>query len=110
NSQVLDAVGATGHQRRARRHRRSRVRAEVADQVYVEAEHDAVVGHGGPEDLNLIASVVGGQEALAAGLRPPDGSAEPVAQRGGEDVLRVDATLAPERTADVGCDHAHSML
>ena len=86
------------------------VGAHVGEQVDLQAEDPAVGVGGERESLDLVAAVVDGQVALAAGLGPLDRPAEPLGQQQASDLLAVHLELGAEPAADVGGDHPELVL
>ena len=63
-----------------------------------------------PDALDLVAAVVHGQVALAAGLGPLDRLADLAGDQHGEHLLGGDLELGAEAAADVGRDHPQLVL
>ena len=86
------------------------VRAEVGEQVDLEAGDLALLGGGQRELLPLVAAVVGRDQRLRAGLGVLARLADLAGHRPGDPLLGSGLQLAAEPASDVGGDHADLRL
>ena len=97
-------VHKRAEQRDARRDQHE-VRAHVGEQVHVQAAEPAVAVGRDPDPLPLVAAVVHGHVALAAGLGPLDRQAQLTGDQDGQHLFRRDLELRSEAAADVRRDN-----
>ena len=109
----LPAVAARHHERAQRRDQRRQqhhVRAEVRDDLDVQAGERAVLLGADLDVGDLVAAVVRDGHVLRARLDPLHRPAQLPRRPGEQDLLAVDLQLGAEAAADVGGDHAHAVL
>ena len=84
--------------------------AEVRDHTDLESQHRAVPFERQLGGHDLVATLIRGEEILAPRGNPLDGPAELQRQVAGQRFLLVERGLAAEAPADIGRDHADTML
>ena len=103
-----ELVDRVEHERAQHRHAAADdrdVRAEVGEQLDLEAGDRAVLLGRQGQLLPLVAAVVAAEQGLRAGLGVLHRLADPAADRPGDPLLRGGLELAAEAAADVGGDH-----
>ena len=110
---VLEAVEAGHHQHGERGNGRRQqlvVRAQILNQLQLEAEHGAVALGGELEIIHVAAAVNGAEEILAARFDPLHRLADAHGDEAHQRLFGVDVELGAEAAADFGRDHAQQVL
>jgi hypothetical protein len=110
---VADLIAARGHEHHMQgRNRGAGLQggAEVGDHTHLESQHGAVPCERQLGGYVLVAPLIRGEEILTPRGNPLDGPAELQRQMAGQRLLLVKRALAAEAPADLGRNHAHSLL
>src|SRR5207237_4456226 len=110
---VADLIAPRGHDHHELRRNRAdgvRVGAQVGDHVHLEAEHRAVSGERQLRGHDLVAALIRGEELLATRSDPLDWATDPQRQVAGERFFAVERAFTPQAPANIGGDHAKTML
>ena len=86
------------------------VGTHVGDEIDLEADDLAVLGGGDLDVLDLVATMMGGDHVLTAGLGPLDRTAQVAGDLHRENLLAVALQLATKAATDVGGDDAQGVL